>query len=114
MLSQAALVGAQVAVASSEELSKYWSAIGALGGAAMQFGVVLPFSRKHELEADRLGVDYMHEAGYDVKQAPRLWELMDSNSSGQRPPEFMSTHPDPARRAQELKTYINARGYALI
>jgi len=114
MLSQAALGGSQIAVASSEELSKYGSAIGALGGAAMQFGVVLPFSRKHELEADKLGVDYMHKAGYDVKQAPRLWELMDANSSGERPPEFMSTHPDPARRAADLKTYINARGYALI
>jgi predicted Zn-dependent protease len=39
---------------------------------------------------------------------------MDAQSKGQRPPEFMSTHPDPLRRAEELRTYINARGYALI
>jgi predicted Zn-dependent protease len=39
---------------------------------------------------------------------------MDSKSSGQRPPEFMSTHPDPKRRAAELRNYINARGYDLI
>ncbi len=111
---QVGLMAGQIAVASSEELSKYGSAIGALGGAAVQFGVVLPYSRKHELQADRLGVDYMHNAGYDVKQSVRLWELMSAQSQGQRPPEFMSTHPDPDRRAAELRNYINARGYALM
>ena len=65
---QIGLMAGQIAVASSEELSKYGSAIGALGGAAVQFGVILPYSRKHELQADKLGVDYMHNAGYDVKQ----------------------------------------------
>ena len=114
MLAQGALVAGQVAVASSEELQQYGQLIGALGGAAVQFGVVLPYSRQSELEADRAGVDYMHKAGFDVKQSVRLWELMDQKSKGQRPPEFMSTHPDPARRAQELRQYINARGYALI
>ena len=114
MLAQGALVAGQVAVASSEELRQYGNMIGALGGAAMQFGVILPYSRQSELEADKAGVDYMHKAGYDVKQSVRLWELMDQKSKGQRPPEFMSTHPDPARRAQELRQYINARGYALI
>jgi predicted Zn-dependent protease len=111
---QVGLMASQIAVASSEELSKYGTAIGALGGAAVQFGVVLPYSRKHELQADKLGVDYMHSAGYDVKQSVRLWELMDAQSKGQRPPEFMSTHPDPVRRAEELRSYINARGYALM
>jgi predicted Zn-dependent protease len=111
---QVGLMASQIAVASSEELSKYGTAIGALGGAAVQFGVVLPYSRKHELQADKLGVDYMHSAGYDVKQSVRLWELMDAQSKGQRPPEFMSIHPDPVRRAEELRSYINARGYALM
>ena len=111
---QVGLMAGQIAVASSEELSKYGSTIGALGGAAVQFGVILPYSRKHELQADKLGVDYMHQAGYDVKQSVRLWELMAAQSEGARPPEFMSTHPDPLRRAEELRTYINARGYALI
>lgn len=111
---QVGLMAGQIAVAQSEELSKYGNTIAALGGAAMQFGVILPYSRKHELEADKLGVDYMHKAGYDVTQSVRLWELMDDQSKGQRPPEFMSTHPDPARRAQELRNYINAKGYALM
>ena len=111
---QVGLMAGQIAVASSETLSKYGTAIGALGGAAVQFGVVLPYSRKHELQADKLGVDYMHQAGYDVKQSVRLWELMDAQSKGERPPEFMSTHPDPVRRAEELRNYINAKGYALM
>lgn len=114
MAAQAGMMLGQIAIASSEELSRYGSAIGALGGAAVQFGVILPYSRNHELEADRLGVDYMHNAGYDVRQSVRLWELMDAQSKGQRPAEFMSTHPDPTRRAQELRQYINARGYALM
>lgn len=113
-LAQAALVAGQVAVVSSEELRQYGDLIVGLGGAAVQFGVVLPYSRQSELEADRAGVDYMYQAGYDTRQAVRLWELMDAKSSGSRPPEFMSTHPEPARRAAELTNYINAKGYALI
>lgn len=113
-LAQGALALGTVAVATSEELSQYGNAIVGLGGAAMQFGVVLPYSRQSESEADLAGVDYMHAAGYDTTQAVRLWELMAAKSEGQRPPEFMSTHPDPANRAQALRQYINARGYALI
>lgn len=111
---QVAMVAGQVAIAQSEELRQYGNTLAALGGAAIQFGVLLPYSRNHELQADKLGVDYMYKAGYDVTQAPRLWELMDKKSSGNRPPEFMSTHPDPGRRRNELINYINANGYAFI
>lgn len=114
VLAQGALMAGQVAVTQSEELSQYGGLIAALGGAAVQFGVILPYSRQNELEADRDGADYMHEAGYDVTQAVRLWELMESKSEGQRPPVFMSTHPDPSQRAQALVNYINARGYAFM
>lgn len=111
---QVAMVAGQIAIAQSEELRQYGNTLAALGGAAIQFGVLLPYSRNHELQADKLGVDYMHRAGYDVTQAPRLWELMDKKSAGNRPPEFMSTHPDPGRRRNELINYINANGYAFI
>jgi len=114
MAAQAAMVAGQIAVASSESLKKHGNTIAAIGGLGIQFGVLLPYSRKHELESDRLGVDYMHKAGYKVAEAPRLWELMAKQSNGQRPPEFMSTHPDPNRRAQELRNYINAKGYDLV
>lgn len=114
MASQVAMVAGQIAIAQSDELRQYGNTIAALGGAAIQFGILLPYSRNHELQADKLGVDYMYKAGYDVKQAPRLWELMDKKSAGNRPPEFMSTHPDPGRRRNELINYINANGYDFI
>lgn len=111
---QIGLGAASIAIGQSETLSRYGNEIGLLGGAAVQFGVILPFSRRHETESDKLGADYMHAAGYDVMQSVRLWELMDARSAGQRPPEFMSTHPDPANRAQDLRNYINQQGYALV
>lgn len=114
MLAQGALAAGQVALSTSETLNNYGGAIAALGGAALQFGVVLPYSRESELEADKAGVDYMHAAGYDATQAVRLWEVMDANSGGARQPEFMSTHPHPATRIAALKQYINAKGYALM
>lgn len=114
ILSQLALGAATIAVGQSETLRQYQNQIGLIGGAALQFGVILPFSRQHETESDILGADYMYAAGYDVTQSVRLWELMDARSQGQRPPEFMSTHPDPARRAQDLRNYINQQGYALV
>ncbi|WP_158085680.1 M48 family metallopeptidase [Henriciella aquimarina] len=114
MLAQGALAAGQVAVSSSDTLNDYGGAVAALGGAALQFGVVLPYSRESELEADRAGVDYMHSAGYDVKQSIRLWELMQANASSSRQPEFMSTHPHPGTRINELRQYINAKGYAII
>lgn len=75
------------------------------------YGVLMPFSRSNELEADKLGVDYMHAAGYDVKQSVRLWEKMGAASTN-RPAEWMSTHPDPRTRIAELRSYITAKGYA--
>lgn len=83
----------------------------AIMGAGAAVGILLPFSRSNELEADKLGVDYMHACGYDVKQSVRLWEKMGAASTS-RPAEWMSTHPDPSTRIAELRNYITARGYA--
>lgn len=85
-------------------------AIGILGAGAT-VGVLLPFSRNNELEADKLGVDYMHACGYDVKQSVRLWEKMGAASTN-HPTEWMSTHPDPNTRIAELRSYITSKGYA--
>ena len=103
-----------IAIASQESLRGFGPSLAALGGAALQFGVVLPYSRNHETEADKLGVDYMHNAGYSVREAPRLWDLMAAQSEGQRPPEIMSTHPDPVNRAAALRQYINDKGYDVV
>jgi len=117
-LAQIGLLAGQIAIGTAAGAGRLSQAqaqnMAALGGAAVQFGVILPFSRSHELEADRLGVDYMHASGFSVKEAPRLWELMAKQSQGQRPPEFMSTHPDPLRRASDLRSYINQQGYDVV
>ncbi len=81
--------------------------INAAMGMGLAVGVVLPFSRKHELESDKLGALYMKRAGYNPNEAVRLWEKMAENSP-RRQPEFLSTHPDPSRRAKELHDYIRA------
>jgi predicted Zn-dependent protease len=83
----------------------------AVMGAGAMYGILLPFSRGNELEADKLGVDYMHSAGYDVKQSITLWQKMGAASTD-RPTEWMSTHPDPNTRINELDAYIKAKGYA--
>lgn len=69
----------------------------AVGG---QVGVLLPFSRKHESEADELGLYFMAMAGYDPRKAPRFWERMAAGGSGT--PEFLSTHPSDQTRINNL------------
>lgn len=85
--------------------------IAALGGAGAQLGILLPYSRKHELEADRLGVDYMVRAGYRPAEAVELWRNMQQANAGGRPPPLLSTHPSEATRIAELERYIAGRGW---
>ncbi len=66
---------------------------------------LLAFSRKHESEADELGLIFMAMAGYHPKEAPKFWERMASNSKG-APPEFLSTHPSHDTRISDLKALI--------
>jgi predicted Zn-dependent protease len=75
-------------------------------GAATEYGGMLPFSRKHETEADRIGLILMAIAGYNPEQSVIFWERMSANSSGQAPPEFMSTHPSDATRIANLRELI--------
>ena len=89
------------------------SSIGQLFGLGVQYGVLMPYGRLQESEADKLGVDYMYRAGYDVRQSIRLWEKM-GQQGGSRPPEVLSTHPDPANRMEALRAYINLKGYAKV
>lgn len=69
-------------------------------GAGSQLGM-LSFSRKHELEADEMGLIFMAMAGYDPRQAPAFWQRM-AAAGGGAPPEFLSTHPGPDRRIERL------------
>lgn len=74
-------------------------------GAGAQYGVLLPFSRGHETEADQMGLLYMARAGYDPQEAVAFWERMNSNSS-RAPPEFASTHPSHETRVRDLQTFM--------
>src|SRR5690606_16863523 len=72
-------------------------------GPGAQVGVLLPNSRKQELEADRFGLQFTAMAGYNPQEAIPLWERMKAMSEGQRPPEFLSTHPAEDTRIEKLK-----------
>jgi predicted Zn-dependent protease len=79
----------------------------ALGLGAM-YGAILPYSRKHELEADAGGVRHMAQAGYDAEEALDFWQNMARASAGQqRPPEFASTHPATETRIAALRQEID-------
>jgi predicted Zn-dependent protease len=71
-------------------------------GVGSNLGVMLPFSRTHESEADELGLYFMAMAGYDPRTAPAFWERMQAQGSA-RMPEFLSTHPDPVNRIKDLQ-----------
>lgn len=88
----------------------YARAAGAIGGLGAQLGVLLPFSRRHELEADRLGIDYMQAAGYRPTEAIALWRLMAQQRQGSVP-QFASTHPSDSTRIQALTDYIASKGW---
>lgn len=75
-------------------------------GLGSQVGVLLPFSRKHELEADRYGLIITAMAGYNPREAVNLWRRMEAASQGNRPPEFLSTHPSEGTRIAQLEKYM--------
>lgn len=74
-------------------------------GLGSQVGMMLPFSRKHETQADKIGLKLMAIAGYDPRDAYKLWERMADASNGNQPPEFLSTHPSNETRIQNLKNW---------
>jgi predicted Zn-dependent protease len=81
------------------------AAMAALGVGA-QVGVLLPFSRKHESEADYIGILLAADAGYDPRESVALWERMGQLSGGGAPSEFMSTHPSHETRIDQLKKWM--------
>lgn len=81
------------------------TALGLLGVGA-QYGILMPYSRVHESEADTIGVDLMAKAGFDPRQSISLWQKMDRVSQDQQPIEFMSTHPSHATRIQDLDKHM--------
>ena len=75
-------------------------------GPAAQVGVLLPNSRNQELEADRYGLIFAAMAGYNPREAVPFWTRM-AKAGGQKPPEFLSTHPADERRIEKLNSYMS-------
>jgi predicted Zn-dependent protease len=100
-LTQAGLTIAQVAAGPPSASQRQ---IFGLLGMGAQLGILLPYSRQHETEADLVGLDYMARAGFDPRESVALWRNMSRAGGGQQPPEFMSTHPSHATRTQGLET----------
>lgn len=103
-LQQIGAVGVGLATGGqSAERQKMWQQYYGLGS---QVGVMLPFSRNHESEADMIGLKLMAIAGYNPDTAVVFWERMAANSAGAAPLEFLSTHPSDATRIAKLKKLI--------
>lgn len=101
----AQLGGMAIGVALSDKPQETQQLFQLAYGIGANVGLILPFSRLHETEADKMGLIFMAMAGYDPNEAPKLWERM-SAVGGSRPPEFLSTHPNPEKRQETLKAWI--------
>ncbi len=102
-LFQTAMMGANISLSEMDPQQRQ-VVLGALG-AGVQYGLILPYGRDHELEADAIGLRYMHRAGFDIKKAVGFWERM-SEVGGAQPPEFLSTHPSHGSRIDRIRSLI--------
>jgi predicted Zn-dependent protease len=87
----------------SEQTRQIW---GLAYGVGTQAGYLLPYSRTHETEADRLGLIFMAMAGYDPNAAIPFWERMAAQSGGASVPEFLSTHPSDQTRIANIRGFL--------
>lgn len=109
LIAQLGITTLDVAMQDKPEMTR--SLLMAAAGLGTQVGIMLPFSRKHETEADEIGLYLMAMAGYNPDEAAPFWGRM--GAGGQAPPEFLSTHPNPERRSATLQALAaKAREYA--
>ena len=106
-LTQTAMTGVAVSLGDMD-YDKQRAIMGALGAGA-QFGVLMPFGRKHESEADEIGLFYMARAGYDPQESIRFWQRMEQAGRA-GPPEFLSTHPSHGTRIAQLQALMPKAG----
>jgi metalloendopeptidase OMA1, mitochondrial len=98
-------VDAGLSVGLSRSSASTRSAVMGGFGVFANYGVLLPFSRTHESEADHIGLILMAEAGYDPREGPKLWQRM-LQASGSGPMEILSTHPSPETRIQDMEHWM--------
>lgn len=103
LLAQTGAVALSVATQNSPELTR--NLFMQSYGAAAQVGLLLPYSRLQESEADRIGLTLMARAGYDPRTAAEFWRRMNAQG-GARPPQFLSTHPAPETRIRDIESYL--------
>ena len=104
MVVQMGLNGVQTALAAKDPLVT--QSVSALLGAGASVGLLLPWSRSQESEADHLGLIYMAQAGYRPRAARDLWVRMSQASGGQQKNEFLSTHPSDATRIAQIEAWL--------
>ena len=76
-------------------------------GLLTQLGIMNPFNRKQEIEADYLGMIFSSLSGYDIRETVKIWERMKEANKGKEPPEFMSTHPSSTNRIIKINEWMN-------
>ena len=76
-------------------------------GLLTQMGILNPFNRKQESEADYLGMIFASLSGYDIRETAKIWERMKESKKGKEPPEFMSTHPSSTNRIKKINEWMN-------
>ncbi len=102
----AQLGGMALSVALSQNSSQTNDLFMAAYGMGTQVGILLPYSRLQEFEADHLDLIFMAMAGYDPREALGFWQRMAAQGKGESPPEFLSTHPAHATRVDQIKGYL--------
>ncbi|RJP76627.1 MAG: M48 family peptidase [Candidatus Zixiibacteriota bacterium] len=103
LLAQLGGVGLQIALQEKPQQTQQLAM--AAYGVGAQVGILLPYSRTHESEADKIGLIFSSMAGYDPRAAIPFWERM-GELGGARPPEFLSTHPNPEKRVDQLQEWM--------
>ena len=103
-LTQTAMMGVAGSL-SDMDYEKQRSVMAALGAGA-QYGVMMPFSRGHESEADHIGLIYMARAGYDPRESIEFWRRMEGSTGSSQPPQLLSDHPSHGTRIQQLEGWM--------
>jgi predicted Zn-dependent protease len=106
LLAQAGLLGLDAVLQLKGTGPQTIDTINAAYGLGAQVGVILPFSRTQESEADHIGLILMAKAGYAPKEAIVFWERMSAAETGGKPPEFLATHPPTGRRIEQIKGWL--------
>ena len=99
--------GMALSVALSSQTQQTQQLFMTVYGAGATVGFLLPYSRLHESEADRIGLTLMARAGYDPRQAIPFWERMSKKEGKSSPPQFLSTHPAPETRIADIKKHLS-------